>query len=283
MFADLSRLGLGAGQIGGDDLDEGEVERLLHGALDAGIRLIDTARAYGRSEERIGRHLARRRDQYVLSTKGGYGIEGVADWSGAAVTQGVEAALGRLRTDRIDVFHLHSCSREILERGEVVRALDDAVRAGKVRVAAYSGENDALDFAAGCAVFGALQCSVNLVNQRALDGAVAQAARRGLGVIGKRPLANACWRFVERPAGDYAEVYWERFATLRQRGLDWPNLAVRFAAYCQGVSSVIVGTRSLEHLRQNAAAVAQGPLAPELVAELRRWFRDHDRGWTGQV
>jgi aryl-alcohol dehydrogenase-like predicted oxidoreductase len=281
----VSKLGLGAGQIGTGDLDEREVARLLHGALDAGITLIDTARSYGRSEERIARHLAARRGEYVLSSKGGYGIDGVADWTAEAVTRGVDAALVRLQTDVIDVFHLHSCPRETLERGEVVHALAEAVRAGKVRVAAYSGENDALEVAARSDAFGALMCSVNFVDQRALDGAVAEAVRRRVGVIGKRPLANACWRFTERPVEDYGETYWCRMVTLRQRlgAADWPNLAVRFAAFAPGVSSVVVGTRNLEHLLQCAAAIDEGPLAPALTTELREWFRAHDREWTGQI
>jgi aryl-alcohol dehydrogenase-like predicted oxidoreductase len=281
----VSRLGLGAGQIGGDELDEREAARLLHGALDAGITLIDTARSYGRSEERIARHLAARRSEFVLSSKGGYGIEGVTDWTAEAVTRGVDAALTRLRTDVIDVFHLHSCPRETLERGDVVLALSAAVRAGKVRVAAYSGENDALAAAARSDMFGALMCSVNLVDQRALDGAIADAARRGMGVIGKRPLANACWRFSARPVDDYGETYWCRMITLREKlgHADWPNLAVRFAAFAPGVSSIVVGTRNLEHLAACAAAVAEGPLAPALSDEIRGWFRAHDRDWTGQI
>jgi len=274
-------LGLGAGQIGGE-LDDHEVAALLHGALDLGVTLIDTARGYGLSEERIGRHLNGRRDELVLSTKGGYGVEGVPDWTAASITAGVEAALGRLRTDRIDIFHLHSCPIETLQRGEVVRALEDAVRAGKVRVAAYSGENDALDWAARSGVFGSLMCSVNVVDQRALDGAVAEAARRELGLIAKRPLANMCWRFVERPIGDYAEIYWDRFQGL-PRERDWTDLAMRFAAFAPGVSSAVVGTRSLAHLRQHAAAIDKGPLEAVQIAELRDWFRTHDRGWEGQI
>jgi len=279
----VPKLGLGAGLLGDASLDEREVARLLHGALDAGVTLIDSARSYGLSEERIARHLRQRRDELVLSTKGGYGVDGVEDWTAAAVTGGVEAALERLGTDRLDVFFLHSCPIETLERGEVARALEEAVRAGKVRVAGYSGENQALELAARSGAFGALMCSVNLVDQRALDGALGEAARRGLGVIAKRPLANACWEFTDRPVGKYAEVYWERFAGLRGRGLDWPEVAARFAAFAPGVSSMVVGTRSLAHLRQIAAAVDRGPLDEALAHELRAWFRAADRGWIGQV
>jgi aryl-alcohol dehydrogenase-like predicted oxidoreductase len=276
----VSPLGLGAGQIGDASLDENEIARLLSAAVDLGVTLFDSARAYGVSEERIGRHLASRRNQIVISTKGGYGVEGVADWTGEVIVRGVDEALRRLRTDRIDIFHLHSCPRETLERGEVVRALEETQRAGKILVAAYSGENEALAWAAASERFGSIQCSVNLVDQRSLALPL-----QALGVIGKRPLMNAAWRFAERPVGDYAEIYWERFQGLRARlgERDWGNLALRFAAFAPGVSSVIVGTRRLDHLRKNVAALEDGPLEAALVEEIRSWFRENDRDWIGQI
>ena len=104
----VSALGLGATQIGDDRIEETEVSALLNYAVDAGINLIDTARSYGRSEERIGRHLASRRDDIVISTKLGYGVEGYQDWTGPCITAGIEQALRILHTDRIDIAHLHS-------------------------------------------------------------------------------------------------------------------------------------------------------------------------------
>jgi len=133
----VSALGFGAGHIGDPALDEGEVGRLLNFALDAGITLFDTARGYGASEERIGRHLAHRRGEFVLSTKIGYGIPGFADWTGPGVTAGIDAALLQLRTDFIDIMHLHSCPLEVLRQEELLSALGRAVTAGKVRVAVH--------------------------------------------------------------------------------------------------------------------------------------------------
>ncbi len=89
----VSALGLGAGPIGDPALDEAQVGALLNQALDLGITLIDTARSYGLSEERIGRHLAHRRHQFILSTKVGYGIRGHKDWTYACVSAGIDAAL----------------------------------------------------------------------------------------------------------------------------------------------------------------------------------------------
>ena len=257
----VSALGFGAGQIGGAELSEDEAAKLLHGAIDLGITFVDTARGYGLSEERIGRHLSDRRARFVLSSKGGYGVDGAADWTAEVITRGVDEALGRLRTDVIDVFHLHSCPRDVLERGEVSGALTRAREAGKIRVCAYSGENDALAWAIDSGHFGSVQCSVNVCDQRGIVRGVASASAKQLGVVAKRPLANFAWRFADRPVGDYAEVYWERLramqsgalaATESPFGIAWPELALRFSAFAPGVSSAIVGTRSLEHLSASA-------------------------------
>ncbi|EYF07074.1 aldo/keto reductase [Chondromyces apiculatus] len=281
----VSPLGLGTGRLGGQEVSEAEAERLLHGAVDAGVMLLDTAPSYGLAEERIGRYLGGRRQRVVLSTKGGYGVPGVQDWTGAVITAGIEAALRRMRTDHLDVFHFHSCPAETLWHSDVIEALEGAVKAGKVRVGAYSGEGEALRWAVGSGRFGAVQMSVNLCDQRVLDGVVPAAAAAGLGVIGKRALANAAWRFEGRPTGDYAEVYWERLRAMapERRGLAWDALALRFAVFQPGVSACLVGTASLERLLHNVQIVEEGPLAQDHMEALRHRFREEDRDWAGQV
>ncbi len=295
----VSTLGLGAGHIGGDDQSEDHVGWLLNEALDLGITLVDTARGYNLSEARIGRHLSWRRDDFVLSTKIGYSIPGHDDWSASIIGAGIDEALRTMRTDRLDIVHLHSCPIEILQRGEVTDALDRAVQSGKVRVMAYSGENEALAYAVDSGRFGSIQTSINLTDQRGLDGPVARAVAAGMGVIAKRPIANAAWRFAERPVGQYAEPYWERLQVMKLDPSElladdpaaaklsaadrWLSLALRFAASQPGVSSCIVGTASLDHLRHNADLLAAGPLAPTAVDAIRAAFRQHDKGWEGQV
>jgi len=280
----VSALGLGAAELGDADLDDGRVADLLAVALDLGVTFIDTARSYGASEERLGRMLAPHRGRVVLSTKVGYGIAGVPDWTWDAVARGVDEALVRLGTDVLDVVHLHSCPLETLERGEVVGALEAAVKAGKVRVAAYSGENDALRHAVACGRFGAVQTSVNLCDQRDIDTVLADARTKGVGVVGKRPMANAPWRFTDRPVGHYAGDYWDRLRAMDlDPGLPWPEVALRFAVWSAGVDTAIVGTASLEHLRQNVRLVARGPLPDDLVAAIRAAFRRCDDGWVGLI
>jgi aryl-alcohol dehydrogenase-like predicted oxidoreductase len=279
----VSPLGLGAGELGDPALAEREVEALLRGAVEAGVTLIDSARSYGASEERVGRYLAPVRDRVVLSTKVGYGVEGVPDWTGECVRRGVDQALARMATDRIEIVHLHSCPIEVLERGDVIAALHEARGQGKLVAAAYSGDNEALQWAAASGQFDSLQLSWNLCDQRAA-GVIAAAAAAGLGVIAKRPLANAPWRFAERPVGQDAETYWERWQALAPPLPVPPDeLAARFAAHTPGVASAIVGTRRIENLRRNAELVAHGALDAATLAQLRARYLAVGAAWPSKI
>lgn len=281
----VSALGFGAGQIGGESLEESAAGALLNAALDCGITLIDTARGYGLSEERIGRHLSHRRSEFVLSTKIGYGIDGYADWTYDCIVAGIDAALIRLRTDVIDIVHLHSCPLGTLQAGEVITALLRAREQGKVRVAAYSGENAELAWAVQCGHFGSVECSVNLFDQWSLHNILPGAVAAGLGVIAKRPLGNAPWRHAQRPVGDYGETYWGRMQALalESGGLPWDALALRFSAFAPGVGSAIAGTASVAHLRHNADLVNEGALPAPLLEQIDRRYRAVGNDWPGEI
>jgi aryl-alcohol dehydrogenase-like predicted oxidoreductase len=66
-------------------------------------------------------------------------------------------------------------------------------------------------------------------------------------------------------------------------GADWTDIALRFTAFTDGVTSCIVGGKNIDHVRSNAAAIARGPLAPEVVSRIRAAFAQHDDNWCGQV
>ena len=283
----VSALGYGAGHIGSPDMADKKVETMLNAVVDAGINLIDTARGYGASEERIGRFLGHRRQDIVLSTKIGYGIENMPDWTYETIIAGVEEALKLLKTDYIDIVHLHSCPKSTLEQGEVITALLKTVEDGKVRVAAYSGENEDLEFALDTGAFGSLQASLNIADQRTIDRYLFKAKDQGLGFIAKRPVANAPWRFDKRPAGHYCEEYWHRWKAMgldfEHTGLNWQEIALRFSAFTWGVDSCIVGTTNLKHLKQNIAAVEAGQLPEDVSNAIREAFWANDRGWIGMI
>lgn len=244
--------------------DEVAVGRLLNDVLDAGISLIDTARGYGRSEARIGRHLAHRRREFVLSTKFGYGVDGVADWTYECVAKGVDRALRELQTDVIDIGFLHSCPLEILERGDCTQALADAVVAGKLRFAGYSGENAALQHALSDSRISMVQASASLVDQGNLRILY---RRHGQGVLIKRALAGLAWDRAERPT-DYCEgEYWDRWQKLGYPscGLPWPEIALRFSVFHGGGDAVLLGSRRIENIRAAIETVSRGPLAKDVV------------------
>jgi aryl-alcohol dehydrogenase-like predicted oxidoreductase len=257
------------------------VGRLLNGALDLGLNLVDTARGYGRSEERIGRHLAHRRHEFVLSTKFGYGVDGVPDWTYPCIVQGVERALRLMRTEVIDIGHLHSCPLHVLQRGEVCEALADCVRAGKLRVAAYSGENAELAHALADDRFASVQCSLSLVD-RANAPQVAHTAK---GVLVKRALGGRAWAQAQRP-DDFCEgQYWDRWQTLAlpDIGLPWPDAALRWAAHQPGVACVLVGSQRLENLAAAVATVAQGPLPADALSAFDAAWAHVGRDWPGLI
>jgi len=283
----VSALGFGAMHLNDERTSEAEAGRLLNAVLDLGVNLIDTARGYGLSEQRIGRHLAHRRSEFLLSTKLGYGVEGVPDWSYDCIVHGVERALRLLRSEVLDIAHLHSCPLHVLEQGEVLRALQDCRAAGKIRVAAYSGDNAELDFALACGQFGAVQTSVSLCDQVNLATRLPAAQAAGIGVIAKRPIAGAVWRQPARPDTFAEGEYWARWQAMGLEaalpGANWNELALRYTAYLPGVSSTIVGTSKLAHFEQNLAALAAGALPPEQASLLRQAFLRADRDWAGLI
>ena len=280
----VSRLGYGAGPLGDGRLSDQDAERILHTVFDAGITLLDTARGYAHSETRIGNFIQSHRDQLVLSTKVGYDIPGFENWTPEIITEGITEALKALRTDIIDIVHLHSCPVDVLENSGVVEALLDEKEKGRIRVAAYSGDNENLAWAVKQA-FGSIQCSINIADQRVIESSLPVAAAAQLGVIAKRPLANAPWRFQNQPHGEYCEQYWLR---LKKMGLTpgallWPELALRFTAFQPGVHSVIVGSTNLEHVQANVEWIQKGPLPEKTLQLWQKTFKQHDDNWNGEV
>jgi len=283
----VTPMGFGAMHLNDDRVSEAEAGHLLNAVLDAGVNLIDTARGYGHSEARIGRHLAHRRQDFLLSTKVGYGIPGHADWTYGCILAGVDAALTRMRCEHLYIVHLHSCPLATLERGEVTRALEDCAAAGKLRVVAYSGENAELDFAMQSGRFDAVQTSLSLCDQGNLPERLAALRARGLGVIAKRPLAGAVWQQTQRPEAFAEGHYWDRWQAMdlgeAPEGLSWNEVGLRFTAHCPGVSSSIVGTNKLAHFLENLTWVQKGPLPPDLVATLHSAFQSHNQDWFGLI
>jgi aryl-alcohol dehydrogenase-like predicted oxidoreductase len=125
---------------------------------------------------------------------------------------------------------------------------------------------------------------VNVFDQRAIDRVVIPAGKRGIGLIAKRPIGNAPWLHANQPAGQYCEQYWLRMKAMGlDFGADWADIALRFTAYAEGVTSCIVGGKNIGHIRSNIASIARGPLTPDIVSKMRVAFKQRDDNWGGQV
>ena len=288
----VSRLGAGLAEIG-FELTLSEVkqaELVLNTALDLGINFLDTSACYGISEELIGRTVAHRRAEYVLATKCGHvaGEYKGEPWTAQTVTDSIDRSLKRLRTDYLDLVQLHSCGVDVLERGEVIEALLAARDAGKTRFVGYSGDNEAALWAVESGHFDTLQTSFNLVDQRARFELFPKAVEREMGIIAKRPIANAAWSATRSPSS-YAEPYFHRAQAMTEPGPipDAPEngvlLALGFVAAHDEVNTMIVGTKNPAHMRQNIEWMAgEGgalPLDEETVDALHERFEAVESGW----
>jgi len=286
----VSVLGFGGSEIGYQGVSQRSVARLLGGALDAGLNVIDTAECYEDSEVLIGRAVGARRGEFHLFTKCGHARGwNRADWRPPALVASIERSLERLATDRLDLIQLHSCSLAALRKGDVIDALERARERGLTRYIGYSGDGEAARFAVECGRFDALQTSVSIADQEAIDLTLPLARARGLGVIAKRPLANVAWRYARKPAEPYHQPYWTRlraldYGFLRARDGGGAATALRFTLSAPGVHTAIVGTTRPERWGQNAAALEAGGLEAEEFARIRtRWREVAEPSWTGQV
>lgn len=289
---EVSVLGFGGAEIGfNPNQTQADVDELLNAALDAGLNFIDTAAAYKESERLIGEAIGKRRGDFVLATKCG-AVDGFSrsDWSKNGILETIQTSLKLLKTDYLDLAQLHSCDAETLRRGEAIEGLQRAQERGYTRFIGYSGDNDDARAAIEMDVFDALQTSVSVADQTMIDGNIPLAASKNLGIIAKRPVANAVWRHDAKPREPYHHEYWDRiqkleFDFIREQDLtNSIGTALRFTLSIPGVHTAIVGTTRPGRWQENAAQARRGNLdAKEFEAIRERWRERGDAGWTGQT
>jgi aryl-alcohol dehydrogenase-like predicted oxidoreductase len=299
----LSVLGFGGAPIGLLNTDRERTANILNFLLDQGINFIDTAAGYEGSEELIGQTVSHRREQFILLSKCGRKLDGLegADWSSRLIANTIDRSLKRLRTDRLDVMILHSCDLEVLQRGEAIAALAKARDAGKIRFAGYSGDNDDAAYAATLADVAVIETSINVADQANITRVLPVARQHNVGVVAKRPIANAAWKAIDRQPGfyrDYAAAYTQRLKKLDitpadvgfvgngasgDPEQDWPELALRFTLSFPEVHTAIIGTTNPANAQKNLEYARKGPLPADVVARIRAAFQHADPvgAWEG--
>ncbi|MEM6504474.1 MAG: aldo/keto reductase [Planctomycetota bacterium] len=298
----VSRLGFGAAPIGFLGTPQGQTNKLVTMLLDEGVNLFDTAPMYVDAEEKLGVALAGRRDEAVLVSKCGIEegeLPGKA-WSAELINATIDRSLDRLKTDHLDVVLLHSCDLEVLEQGDAAEALIAARKAGKTTSIGYSGDNEAAAVAAAMDWVDVIEASINICDQHNIDTVLPICKDNNVGVIAKRPIANAAWNPLNKQRGlykEYARVYHDRLNKINiaphELGyhghieVEWPEIALKFALAIDGVDTAIVGTTSTVNAIANIEAVNKNPLREQVVNKLRQAFKDAETAngdaWVGQT
>ena len=294
---ETSRLGVGLAEVGSELSfdDQDQASSVLNTALDRGINFLDTAACYGISEELIGNGVSHRRNDYFLATKAGHvrGDYVGEEWTYQTVVDSIDRSLVRLKTDHVDVVQLHSCGIDVLEKGDVVRALQEAQQAGKTRFIGYSGDNESAHWAVDSGLFATLQTSYSLVEQRArTSGLLEKAASNGMGTIIKRPIAGGSWAKSRGDASKpqvrgYDEPYLERATVMRALGTieNEPDngilTSLGFTLANPNVNVAIVGTKDPSHMETNIGQVDNElPIPTAVVEELHSRFEKLDTDWA---
>jgi aryl-alcohol dehydrogenase-like predicted oxidoreductase len=295
---EVSVVGLGCNNVGGRiDLDA--TRAVVDAALDAGITLFDTADIYGNgggSERLLGEVLQGRRDRVLLATKFGGDMGDGTKERGAPtyIRKAIDASLGRLRTDYVDLYQYHFFDG-VTPFEETSDALDELVRDGKVRYVGTSNlearqveEVDTITRNRGLTRPVSAQNEYSLLRREAEDELLPTCERLGIGVLPYFPLGSGLLtgkykRNEPRPEGTrlsgrdevFTDEKFDRIEALEryadERGVTLLDVAIGGLAAQPAITSVIAGATKAEQVRANAKAGDWEPSADDLAAlnELR--------------
>jgi aryl-alcohol dehydrogenase-like predicted oxidoreductase len=272
----------------GAGASEDESIRMIHRSMDAGINFLDTANVYGRgvSETIVGKALAAdgRRDKVFLATKvhGKMSDDDVNDWGNQRfhIMKSVEASLKRLQTDHIDLYQIHRPQSSI-PIDETLRVLDDLVRQGKVR---YIGTSTYAAWQLVEALWAAESLTLNrfvseqppyhILDRRVERELIPFARTYGVAVIPWSPLAGGLLtgkytkdggpegsRYKDgkfRDGKPIPDAVWTAIdgikAIAKDKGVPTDQFALAWCAAQPGVTSPIIGPRTMEQLEDNLRA-----------------------------
>ena len=303
----VSALSFGTGTFGGGsdffrawgNTDVDEARKLIDICLEAGVNLFDTANVYsnGRSEQILGKAIEGRRDQLLISTKATFRIEDGPNGLGSSryhLIRQVEASLQRLGTDYIDIYHLHGFDATA-PVDETLDTLDTLVRSGKIRYIAcsnFSGwhlmKSLAVSDRYGWSRYVAHQVYYSLVGREYEWELMPLGLDQGVGALVWSPLGWGRLTGKLRRGHPLPEVsrlhntadYGPQIADeylytvidaldeiAKETGKSIPQVALNWLLQRPTVSSVILGARNEEQLRQNLGAIGWN-LSQEQVAKL---------------
>jgi aryl-alcohol dehydrogenase-like predicted oxidoreductase len=282
----VSVLGFGALEVGRnwpywrqdkDDFsrpDESDAIKVIHRAIDAGINFFDTAPAYLASEEILGKALKGLRKEVLIATKCGEWFDGknsVYDYSYAETKKFIDNSLRQLKTEYTDLLQIHSATAEIIQKGETLKAMQEARQMGKTRFLGLSTDDvDAALLAIKSGEFDTIQVSYNALNLRYAKEVFPSARENEIGIIVKDGMARGklSAKYTDGVADDERRTIEKLKLCAENNRLSLSELAIRYVISHPDVSTVIVGTKKAEHLDANVQSAERGVFPPDFIKEI---------------
>lgn len=269
----VSEIGLGCNRLGQDYASDDHWVSLVRHAADVGVTLYDTSETYGwgDSERILGKALGHRDDVLIATKMGRIRETGEHDFSAARMMETVEGSLRRLQRDVIDIYQLHSPSREALERDTWAEGMAKLKAQGKIRLAAVAvrSEEDAI-WLMEQGLVEVLQITYNLFHTKPADRLFDVAQEYGVGLMCRMPLARGVLTGKFSPDEEVEEGHRalldgdrmgdniRRAETLKPLGAAYEGgmtrMALRFSLTPPAISAIIPGARTHEQLEENVAA-----------------------------
>jgi aryl-alcohol dehydrogenase-like predicted oxidoreductase len=251
-----------------------DADALLNAVLDVGINFIDAAPDYGVSEERIGKFISSRRNEYFLATKCGCDyqqhedhLEVIHTWTRDVLLRNLEASLDRMKTDCIDLMQFHGGDAATIKSAGLVEALIEFKEQGLIR---FIGSSNSIPNLQGMIDMGV--CDTFQIPYSCLAPAhhelITAAAATGAGIIIRGGIAHGGPDAeIQRPA---LNKVWSaaRLDDLLSDEMNRAELILRYTLSHPHCHTTIVGTCNYDHLAENVRSLEKGPLPAALFAEV---------------
>lgn len=286
----VSILSYGASSLGSvfGEIDENEGIRTVHTAVDLGINFIDVSPYYGltKAETLLGKALQRiPRDKYILSTKAGRYGDHDFDFSAERIKKSVDESLIRLKTDYIDILHLHDIEFASLDQiiYESIPALVDLKKAGKIRFYGISG--------LPLKIFQVVSEKVHLdtilsychysLNNTSLSNIEKEMSYKGIGIINASPLSMGLLSKKGPPnwhpaSNEIKRICHQAVQFCEEQGVAIEKIAIQFAVANDRIPTTLVGTANPQHIERNVKWIEE-PIDMELVNQVREILKPIDQ------
>ena len=261
----VTRLGYGAMEL--TECPEDLANDLLNLVLDSGINFIDTSIDYGDSEKLIGKFISHRRSEFFLASKCGcpVGFEKDHVFTKDNITNGINQSLKLLKTDYLDLVQLHNPINNEIEENDVIQTLLDIKKDGKVRFIGTSSVLPALSDHINMSVFDAFQIPYSALN-REHEKLITSASKSGAGTIIRGGVSK----------GEFGRNReWENYSKsnlddLLDEGESRTAFLLRFVLSHPHLNTTIVGTKNLEHFKENINTANKGKLSEDIYEEAKK-------------